>query len=87
MDLLRFGAAVARLQAYELTGDDRYLRTDPDLEDIKHDDAVVAEMDLEISTEAAKALYTAAKVALKRGNLEGVTEHALRAAVNLAEAL
>lgn len=56
-------------------------------EDIRHDDAVVAEMDMEISEEAAKALYRAAKVALLRGKLEALTEHALRAAVNKAEAL
>lgn len=56
-------------------------------EDVRHDEAVQAELDREIPAEAARALYRAAKIALARGNLEAITEHMLRKAVKQAEEL
>lgn len=41
----------------------------------------------DISDEAAKALYIAARVALRRGNLDSITEHGLRNAIKKAEEL
>lgn len=56
-------------------------------EDVLHDDAVQAEIEMEIPDDGARALYRAAKIALARGNLEAITEHMLRDAVTKAEAL
>lgn len=56
-------------------------------EDVLHDEAVQAEVDMEIPCDAAKALYRAAKIAIARGKLEAITEHMLRDAVKKAEAL